>query len=66
MSNQRDKIIALYELGKLNCEIARLLAIHRQTVSKTVKRFQELGHAGRRQGSGRKRSACISRNRELI
>lgn len=66
MSNQREKILTLHELGNRPIEIARKLKIDKSNVRRTIRRFEELGHTGRRSGSGRKRTVRTVRNRELI
>jgi len=62
----RSAIIALFQAGKRQCEIVRDLGVPRQTVSKAIKRFRELGHIGDRSGRGRKRSVRTPRNRQVI
>ena len=47
-------------------DIVRLLNVPKQTVSKAVNRFKELGHDGRRPGSGRRRTVNTSANRQII
>jgi inhibitor of nuclear factor kappa-B kinase subunit alpha len=66
MSNQRTQILALHELKKRNCEIARSLRIDPAIVCRTIKRYKELGHDGRRPGSGRKRTVNTTANRKII
>lgn len=66
MSNKRSAIVELFRQKKRQCEIARLLGVSKMMVSRTVRRFEELGHDGRRPGSGRKRTANTSFNRQLI
>lgn len=66
MSNKRSAILELFNQGKRQCDIVRLLNVSRQTVSKAINRFKELGHGGDRAGRGRKRTANTSRNRKLI
>lgn len=66
MSNNRNLIISLYQLGKRNCEIARTIGIAPETVSRCVKRFIELGNDGVRPHVGRKRTVNISKNRQII
>lgn len=66
MASQHEKIISLHELGERNCDIARRLKCAPGTVSRSVKRFRELGHTGRRPGQGRKRTVRTARNRERI
>ena len=48
MSNFRTAIIQIFKLGKRQCEIVQMLGVSRQLVSKTIKRYQELGHEGDR------------------
>lgn len=66
MPNNRAAITALHQRGYRNCEISRMLCVARETVSRVIKRFKELGHDGERPGKGRKRSVNTSRNRQLI
>lgn len=66
MSSKRSAILELFRRGKRQCEIVRLLNVSRQTVSKAINRFKELGHEGDRAGRGRKRTANTSRNRKII
>ena len=48
------------------CDIVRLLNVPKQTVSKAVNRFKELGHDGRCPGSGRRRTVNASANCQII
>jgi len=66
MTTQREKIIALHELGKRNCEIARTLKIARSLVSRAIKRYNELGNTKDRPRGGSERTVRTSRNRKLI
>jgi len=66
MSNRRIAILHLHDQGKRNCEIVRLLGVRGDMVSKTIKRFKEVGHAGDRPGRGRKRTVNTSQNRQII
>lgn len=66
MSNIRSAILELFREGKRQCEIVRLLRVPKQTVSDAICRFRELGHYGRRPGSGKKRSVNTSANRQII
>jgi AraC-like DNA-binding protein len=66
MSAQRGAIISLYEAGKRQCEIVRLLGISRQLVSSAIKRYDELGHLGDRPGRGRKRTVRTPRLRHIV
>lgn len=66
MPNNRSKILTLHQLGKRNCEISRMLGIHRQSIERIVKRFNELGHEGDRPGRGRKATVNTSANRKII
>lgn len=66
MSSQRGAIISLHEAGKRQCEIVRSLGVSRQLVSKTIKRFNELGHIGDRPGRGKKRTVRTPRLRNVI
>lgn len=66
MSNPRSAILKLFIAGKRQCEIVRLLKVPKQTVSDAIKRFKELGHDGRRPGSGRKRTVNTASNRKII
>ncbi|CAD5227603.1 unnamed protein product [Bursaphelenchus xylophilus] len=43
-----------------------MLGVPKQTVSKAVKRFRELGHDGDRPRKGRKRTVNTARNRKII
>lgn len=53
----RYKIVELYDMGKKNNEIAKLLGCHHNSVRNTIKRFQENGIEGLRSNarSGRPR-----------
>ena len=62
MSNRRIAILHLHDQGKRNCEIVQLLGVRGDMVSKTIKRFKEVGHAGDRPGRGRKRTVNTSQN----
>lgn len=66
MTTQHEKIIALHEMGKRNCDIARALHCCKSQVTRSIKRFQELGHTGRRPGQGRKRTIRTRKNQERI
>lgn len=66
MKVDRAAIIALYKRGVKQAEIVRQLKIPKQTVSKAVKRYQQVGHLEDRSRSGRPRTACTSKNRKLI
>ena len=55
MSSDQAAIIALYQAGKRQIEIAQTFRISRQLVSKSITRFNELGHEGNRPGRGRKK-----------
>jgi len=66
MSNKRSAILELFRAGKRQCEIVRLLNMPKQTISDAINRFKELGHDGRRPGSGRKRTVNTSANRKII
>lgn len=66
MSNNRVAILELFCQGKRQCEIVRLLGVRKDVVSKAIKRYKELGHDGRRPGSGRKRTVNTSANRKII
>ena len=66
MSNKRGAILELFRKGMRQCDIVRLLNVPEQTVSKAVNRFKELGHDGRRPGSGRRRTVNTSANRQII
>ena len=56
MSNKPSATLELFRKGMRRCDIVRLLTVPKQTVSKAVNRFKELGHYGRRPGSGRRRT----------
>lgn len=66
MVKNRSAILALYQQGKKQCEIVKLLKVPKQTVSYAIKRFKELGHDGERSGRGRKCSVNTQRNRKVI
>lgn len=66
MSTQRKAIISLHEAGKRQCEIVRSLGVSRQLVSKTIGRYNELGHLADRPGRGRKRTVRTPRLRNVI
>ena len=54
MSSNRAAIIALYQAGKRQIEIAQTLRVSRKLVSKSITRFNELGHEGDRLTSGQR------------
>jgi len=62
MSNNRDSIISLYLKNVRQCDIARRLDICRKLVSKTIKRYQELGNTQDRPRSGRPVTAVTPEN----
>ena len=64
MSNKRSAILELFRKGM--CDIVRLLNVPKQTVSKAVNRIKELGHDGRRPGSGRRRTVNTSAKPQII
>lgn len=66
MPKNRSEILTLHRLGKPNCVIARMLGIARQSVSRTIKRFIELGHGGDRPRQGKPASVNTSKNRKII
>lgn len=66
MSNNRILIIALHKRGKRNCEIARIANTAPETVSRCIKRFNELGNYDDRPRKGRKRTVNVSNNRQII
>ncbi|KAM8702243.1 hypothetical protein ACLKA7_005106 [Drosophila subpalustris] len=66
MSSKRCAILELFRQGNRQCEIVRLLDVPRQTVSKAIRRFNELGHKGDRPGRGRKSTVNNSANRQII
>lgn len=66
MTKTREIIIQLFRAGKRQSEIGRMLNVPRQTISDAIQRFKELGHTGRRPGSGRKPTVNISGNRQII
>ena len=66
MSNKRSAILELFRKGMRQCDIVRLLNVPKQTVPKAVNRFKELGHDGRRPGSGRRRTVNTSVNCQII
>ncbi|GFT56190.1 hypothetical protein TNCV_129861 [Trichonephila clavipes] len=53
----------LFQQGKRQREIVRLLNVPRQTVSDAICRFKDLGNDGQRPGSGRKRTVNAARKR---
>ena len=59
-------ILELFRKGMRQCDIVRLLNVPKQTVFKVVNRFKELGHDGHCPGSGRRRTANTSSNRQII
>ncbi|KAL7737264.1 hypothetical protein ACLKA6_012888 [Drosophila palustris] len=66
MSSKRCAILELFRQGNRQCEIVRLLDVPRQTVSKAIRRFNQLGHEGDRPGRGRKSTVNNSANRQII
>jgi len=66
MSSIRHTIISLYQQGFLQCDIVKSLCCPKQTVSKVIKRFNELGHYGDRPGRGRKCTVNTPKNRNII
>lgn len=59
LKRNRDAIISLYQNGRSNSEIVRLLKksnVNKMLVSRTVKRFIETGTTEKRKSSGRPRS----------
>ena len=50
----------------VNVILFAFLMCLKQTVSKAINRFKELGHDGRRPGSGRRRTVNTSTNRQII
>ena len=66
MSNKRSAILELFRKGMRQCDIVRLLNVPKQTVSKAVNCFKELGHDGRCPGSGRRRTVNTSANCQII
>jgi transposase len=57
MANTRAAIVELFQTEKTQAEIVQLLGVHKGTVSKTIKRYQELGTLADRPRSGRPRTA---------
>lgn len=66
MLTQRHKILSLHETGKGVMEIARSLGISHTTVSRAIKRYNQLGHTGDRPRSGRKRTVRTAATRKLV
>lgn len=66
MAKERSAILELHRRGKRQCEIVRLLNVPQQTVSKGIRRYEELGHEGDRPGRGRKPTRNTSRLRTII
>ena len=66
MPKNRDAIISLYEAGKRQSEIVRMLRVPQQTVSYAIKRLKKLGHKGDRPGRRRKRTINIRQNLHII
>lgn len=64
--NVRNAIISLHQQNKRQVEIVRLLNIEKSVVSKTIKRFKELGHIKDRPQSGRPQTANTPINRKII
>ena len=59
MSSNRAAIIALYQVGTWQIEIAQTLRISRQLVSKSITRFNEFGHEGDHPGRGTKKQQLL-------
>ena len=53
MKSNRPVIIRLHEEGKSVSEIAQALNLVKLTVSRTIKRYEELGNFNERHRSGR-------------
>lgn len=63
---KRAAIISLFLAGKRQVDIRRTLNVSQQLVSKTIKRYKELGTAQDRPRSGRPPTADTVRHRNLI
>ncbi|GFU82782.1 uncharacterized protein TNCV_265791 [Trichonephila clavipes] len=66
MSSKRSAILELFQQGKRQCEIIRLLNIPRQIVHDAIRRFKALDNDDRRPGSDRKPTVNPSRNPKSI
>ena len=66
MANNRTAIISLFLNNIRQCDIARQLKIPHQTVSKAIKRYQELGNDMDRSRSGRPRTKNTAKTRKCI
>ena len=62
MSKYRESIIALHLKNVRQCDIAKRLDVCRKLVSKTMKRYQELGNIQDRPRSGRPVTAVTHEN----
>ena len=54
---KRIEILGMFKRGKKVMEISRKLGLPHSTVSKAIKRFNELGTSADRKGRGRKKTA---------
>jgi hypothetical protein len=54
---KRIEILGMFKRGKKVMEISRELGLPHSTVSKAIKRFNELGTSADRKGRGRKKTA---------
>ena len=66
MANNRTAIISLFLNNIRQCDIARQLKIPHQTVSKAIKRYQELDNDMDRPRSGRPRTKNTAKTRKCI
>ncbi|KAI1712059.1 helix-turn-helix domain-containing protein [Ditylenchus destructor] len=66
MAAQRAAIIELYQNGSRVNEIARLLNIHHQSVTKTISRYNELGSLEDRPRTGRPPVQRVQKAKVLI
>ena len=66
MNNNRISIIGLYQCKKSPAEIAKTLKIHRQTVHRAIKRYNELGTLCDRPKKGPKKTVDIAALRRKL
>ena len=66
MKSNRPVIIRLHEEGRSISEIAQALKLVKSTVSRTIKRYKELGNFNDRHRSGRPRTATTANNRRKV
>ena len=65
-NTNRAAILNLHKENLSQAEIARRLLLPRSTVSRAIKRFNELGTDADRNGRGRKRTVRTSNNKKVI